>query len=107
MVSPGRLRASLARQGAPIGACELLLAATALRRGLTFVTHNMRAFERIGGLGLQDWRECQAGGIPDPSLSYPPHTTPIGPPHIEAGLNSPRHESSGSSQLLHHSISQH
>lgn len=52
-----RLRASLAGR-APIGAYDLLLAATALRRGLTLVTHNVREFARISGLGVQDWREA-------------------------------------------------
>jgi tRNA(fMet)-specific endonuclease VapC len=53
-----RLRASLAGHGNPIGAYDLLLAATALRRGLTLVTHNVREFARVSGLGVQDWREA-------------------------------------------------
>jgi tRNA(fMet)-specific endonuclease VapC len=51
-----QLRASLNSQGTPIGAYDLLLAACALRRGLTIVTHNAGEFARIGGLGLEDWR---------------------------------------------------
>lgn len=51
----GQLRASLNRQGTPIGAYDLLLAACALRRGLELVTHNAREFARVGGLGLEDW----------------------------------------------------
>ena len=51
-----QLRASLNSQGAPIGAYDLLLAASALRRGLKIVTHNAREFARVGGLGLEDWR---------------------------------------------------
>lgn len=51
-----QLRASLNRQGMPIGAYDLLLAACALRRGLKIVTHNAREFIRVGGLGLEDWR---------------------------------------------------
>lgn len=51
-----RLRASLNAQGAPIGAYDLLLAACALRRGMVIVTKNVREFERVGGLGLEDWR---------------------------------------------------
>jgi tRNA(fMet)-specific endonuclease VapC len=51
-----QLRASLNRQGTPIGAYDLLLAACALRRGLKIVTHNAREFARIAGLGLEDWR---------------------------------------------------
>jgi tRNA(fMet)-specific endonuclease VapC len=51
-----QLRASLNSQGTPVGAYDVLLAACALRRGLTIVTHNAREFARIGGLGLEDWR---------------------------------------------------
>jgi tRNA(fMet)-specific endonuclease VapC len=51
-----QLRSSLNSQGTPIGAYDLLLAACALRRGLTLVTHNRREFARVGGLGLEDWR---------------------------------------------------
>lgn len=51
-----QLRASLNSQGMPIGAYDLLLAACALRRGLKIVTHNVREFARVGGLGLEDWR---------------------------------------------------
>ena len=51
-----QLRAALNSQGTPIGAYDLLLAASALRRGLKIVTHNAREFIRVGGLGLEDWR---------------------------------------------------
>jgi tRNA(fMet)-specific endonuclease VapC len=50
-----QLRASLNSQGTPIGAYDLLLAASALRRGLKIVTHNAREFARVGGLGIEDW----------------------------------------------------
>ncbi|HEX9158932.1 MAG TPA: PIN domain-containing protein [Rhizomicrobium sp.] len=50
------LRASLAASGISIGAYDLLLAASALRRDLVLVTHNVREFARVGGLGLEDWR---------------------------------------------------
>jgi len=51
-----QLRASLNSQGTPIGAYDLLLASCALRRGLKIVTHDAREFVRVGGLGLEDWR---------------------------------------------------
>ncbi len=51
-----QLRASLNSQGTPIGAYDLLLAASAWRRGLKIVTHTAREFARVGGLGLEDWR---------------------------------------------------
>ena len=50
-----QLRASLNSLGTPIGAYDLLLAASALRRGLKIVTHNEREFVCVGGLGLEDW----------------------------------------------------
>src|SRR5258708_11400986 len=45
-----QLRASLKSQGTPIGAYDLLLAACALPRGRTVVTHNARGFRRVGGV---------------------------------------------------------
>ncbi len=50
-----QLRANLHSQGTPIGAYDVLIAASALRRGLKIVTHNAREFARVGGLGLEDW----------------------------------------------------
>lgn len=51
-----QLRAVLHRQGTQIGAYDLLLAASALRRGLKIVTHNTREFARVSGLEVEDWR---------------------------------------------------
>ena len=51
-----RLRATLATQGQPIGAYDVLIAATALRHGLIIVTANPREFSRVGGLAVEDWR---------------------------------------------------
>jgi tRNA(fMet)-specific endonuclease VapC len=34
---------------------DLMLAATALVRGLTIVTHNTRHFAKVPGLNLEDW----------------------------------------------------
>ena len=51
----GRIRADLARKGAPIGPYDALSAAQALVRGLVLVTRNLREFERIAGLRIADW----------------------------------------------------
>lgn len=51
----GTIRATLERQGTPIGANDLLIASTALSHGLILVTHNMREFSRIAGLTVEDW----------------------------------------------------
>ncbi len=53
------VRAELRRLGLPVGPSDLLIAATALERGLTMVTHNIEEFKRIPGLVVEDW---QAGG---------------------------------------------
>ncbi|HEY3380772.1 MAG TPA: type II toxin-antitoxin system VapC family toxin [Vicinamibacterales bacterium] len=50
------LRADLKRKGLPVGAYDLLIGATALRRGLTLVTSNTAEFRHIGDLALVDWR---------------------------------------------------
>ena len=50
-----RIRADLERAGEPIGPLDFLIAGTALHRGATLVTHNLKEFSRIGGLSLEDW----------------------------------------------------
>jgi tRNA(fMet)-specific endonuclease VapC len=51
----GRLAAVLLDEGVPIGVEDTMLAAHALSRGLTLVTHNRKHFERVKGLRLEDW----------------------------------------------------
>ena len=51
----GRLRVALAMAGTPIGAYDIMIAAQGVRRGLTVVTHNTKAFIRVPGLKLEDW----------------------------------------------------
>ena len=41
--------------GTPIGANDLWIACHALAEDARLVTHNMREFQRIGGLRLEDW----------------------------------------------------
>ena len=53
----GRLRALVEKKGARIDNFDLLIAATALDRDLTLVTHNAGHFERIPGLKLIDWEQ--------------------------------------------------
>lgn len=50
-----RVRASLEKQGRPIGPIDILIAGTALSHGATLVTHNTREFERVEGLSVVDW----------------------------------------------------
>ena len=52
----GDIRATLARQGKPIGPYDLQIAAIARAHGLIVVTHNTREFTRVPGLMLEDWQ---------------------------------------------------
>ncbi|HET7411950.1 MAG TPA: type II toxin-antitoxin system VapC family toxin [Pararhizobium sp.] len=51
----GELRARLAASGTPIGPYDVLIAGQALARRLTVVTRNMREFNRVEGLPVEDW----------------------------------------------------
>ena len=51
----GDVRASLERQGTPIGDADLRIGAITLARGLTVVTGNVRHFERIPDLSVENW----------------------------------------------------
>lgn len=52
----GTIRAVLQKRGRPIGAYDIMIAGTALTRGLTVVTSNVGEFERIEGLRVENWR---------------------------------------------------
>lgn len=53
--SYGQLRATLEKAGTPIGDADLRIAAIALVHGLTVVTANVRHFERVPGLIIENW----------------------------------------------------
>lgn len=53
----GRFRAELAALGTPIGAYDIMIAAQGFARELVVVTHNIREFQRIHGLRLEDWTQ--------------------------------------------------
>ncbi|MDO9611345.1 MAG: type II toxin-antitoxin system VapC family toxin [Serpentinimonas sp.] len=55
------IRAALRKQGQPIGAYDVLIAGTAVARGLVVVTSNEGEFNRVSGLQVQNWREHGAG----------------------------------------------
>jgi tRNA(fMet)-specific endonuclease VapC len=48
-------RAALEREGRPIGANDLWIAAHALALDLTLVTNNEREFKRVAGLRVENW----------------------------------------------------
>ncbi len=51
----GEIRAELERRGTPIGDADQRIASIALDRGLTVVTANVRHFEKIPGLTVENW----------------------------------------------------
>lgn len=53
-------RADLKRRGRPIGAYDVLIAGTALAHELILVTSNVREFNRVEGLRVEDWRSPSA-----------------------------------------------
>ena len=55
-----RIRAQLERQGQPIGANDLWIAAQALAADATLVTDNEGEFRRVPGLALENWLRDEA-----------------------------------------------
>jgi tRNA(fMet)-specific endonuclease VapC len=53
----GKIRADLERMGQVIGGNDIIIAATVLANEATLVTNNVREFERIDGLPLENWVE--------------------------------------------------
>ena len=53
----GDIRATLQKQGLPIGNNDLWLAAHARAEGWTLVTNNSREFARVPGLQVENWVE--------------------------------------------------
>ena len=51
----GALRAALERSGTPIGDADLRIAAIATTHHLTVVTANVRHFDRVPGLAVENW----------------------------------------------------
>ena len=49
------IRATLERQGMPIGSYDVMIAGSARSRGLIVVTGNLREFNRVDGLRSEDW----------------------------------------------------
>ena len=51
----GKIRFDLERQGNIIGAYDLMIGAHALSENLILVTNNMKEFQRINNLSLENW----------------------------------------------------
>lgn len=53
--SAAMIRADLEKIGMPIGPYDVLIAGTALAANAILVTHNVKEFERISALTIEDW----------------------------------------------------
>lgn len=51
----GIIRATLEKQGTPIGSLDTLIAAHALSLQVTLITNNVREFSRVPDLKLENW----------------------------------------------------
>lgn len=51
----GQLRAELAKTGKPIGPYDQMIAGHARSHGLILVTNNVKEFERVPGLRVENW----------------------------------------------------
>jgi tRNA(fMet)-specific endonuclease VapC len=51
----GRLKADLEREGQRLADADLLIAAVTLARGAVLVTGNVRHYDRIEALDIEDW----------------------------------------------------
>lgn len=49
------IRSELESVGAPIGPYDLLIAGTALSVNATLITHNIKEFQRVRDLRIEDW----------------------------------------------------
>lgn len=53
----GAIRAHLQSKGTPIGPLDMLIAGHAKAENLVLVTNNVREFERVLGLEIENWAE--------------------------------------------------
>lgn len=54
-IKAAKIRSDLQKQGLPIGAYDIQIAAIALSENMTLLTNNTREFERVNGLKLENW----------------------------------------------------
>jgi tRNA(fMet)-specific endonuclease VapC len=75
----GQLRAVLSKAGTPIGPYDVMIAGTALARGLIVVTANTREFSRVADLQIENWR-LGASEVREPASEY--RVARAGPKHM-------------------------
>ena len=51
----GRIKSQLKKAGNLIGPIDMLLAGQAISNNLIMVTNNLKEFQRVGGLIIEDW----------------------------------------------------
>ncbi len=51
----GKIRAELEKKGIVIGSLDMLIASHAKSLGMILVTNNVREFERVAGLKIENW----------------------------------------------------
>lgn len=56
-VAVAQVRVALQRAGSPIGDFDALIAGVAVARDLTLVTSNVKHFEKVPGLEVENWRD--------------------------------------------------
>ncbi|MCP4659407.1 MAG: type II toxin-antitoxin system VapC family toxin [bacterium] len=66
----GRLKAELERQGQRLADADLLIASVALVHGATLVTGNVRHYDRIPDLEIEDWIRGRGLHIHEPHAPY-------------------------------------
>lgn len=59
-ITYGKIKTALRREGKVIGPIDTLLAAQALTKDLVMVTNNVKEFDRIDGLRIEDWSSPNA-----------------------------------------------
>lgn len=53
----GHVRSELESEGTPIGALDMLIAGHARSQDLHLVTHNIKEFQRVPHLKIEDWQQ--------------------------------------------------
>lgn len=51
----GSIRTLLEKKGTPIGSMDLMIAAHAMSLNTTLITNNVREFERVKGINIENW----------------------------------------------------
>ena len=54
-VMAGKIRANLSKQGTPIGPYDIMIAGQAVAHNLILITHNVKEFQRVADLKVEDW----------------------------------------------------